>query len=542
MSEEEGLAAPAQVIPLYTREQITQQVQAVLDITKAEAFSGDSARQAAAMMRVQVLWGQLAGPVRDTVRSRISEALHISPGRFDYLVRMGNPTELRLALRYTRAPFERNEDEQVYPKESDGWLGAYLRYAEVGEGHVGWHFWSGLTALAAACRRNFYLLGGHKRLYPNLYVILEGPSGSGKNTAIERAQGLLYAMNDSIVAQARPRDARVPLLTMLPNKMTPPVFVDSLQRGNRVTAEAPEIPTLGADYEHAGICVAPEASTLLSRDQFGVDQLIVLFTQAYDGWIEDATLARSTIQLHNVVLSLLLGSTMSWLRKNITATVFEGGFMGARCLVIPKPLTGRCYPREPLVDPVQRDALAEALAWYSRHDPTEMILAPDAERAYDDWYRSRELVSEDDRIASYFGRKRVYLLKLAILFAVSRHHIPEIPLSDMEDAIKLLAHEEPTMLHCFRQVLEPEHSNNVGWLHQTILGLGGQVTRRDLCRRTRHKFSVLELDELLTSLKAQELLGVRTLRNERGPPTLVYYLTEMFDAEGKRTLGKVGLD
>jgi len=525
----------APIIPLFTQGQIGQHVQTILDITKLDAFRDDSGEQAQAFLRVQAMWPQLSQIHQEQIRMRVCEALGMSEGRFRYLVAMKDFPELQLALRYQRLPFERTKEERAYPDREDGWLGSYLRYAEVGEAHVGWHFWSALVALGAMARRNFYLLGGHKRLYPNLYVMLEGPSGSGKNTAIERALDLLKMTNKLLDTRGPGIRGYIPSVTMLPSKMTPPILSSGLIEGRKQMVEAP---LRGAqvenDYEHIGCCVAPEAATLLSQDQFGVDQLIVLLTQCYDGWMEDATNARGTIKLNNVVLSLLLGSTMSWLRKNITATMFEGGFMGARCLVIPKGLTGRSYYREPLIDPVQRTALAEQLTWYAEHAPTEMHLSTAADNLYRQWYEHRETVSEDDRIASYYGRKRVYLLKLSMLFALSRYNIPTIELRDMESAIALLRMEETTMLPCFREVLSPEIASQGDWIMRMIGLAGGKMPRRDIMRRSRGRLSANYADEILASLQEEDRLRSVQIKNKRGPDTILYYQPELWDEKGNR--------
>ena len=533
--------------PRYTEAQIESHVASLLDLTQLAAFRDDPARQGRAFQAMQEMWGQLAPAHQANIRARVSEALHISPDRFNFLIATEDPSDLYLGLRYTPTPFRRAPDERIYPEPGDGWLADYLSYAQVGEAHVGWHHWCGLVILAACCRRNFYLLGGHKRMYPNLYVLLEGASGSGKNTAIERAQNLLGYVNKALLRRAGATPGLAPTIEMLSGKMTPPKLLKGLMGANGSTGLHKIDPlntkddTPGA-YESVATIIAPEAATLLSRDQFGVDQLIVLLTQAYDGWLEDDTDKRGRLHIANVALTLLLGSTMSWLRENITATVFQGGFMGARCLMIPKSPTNRSYPDEPLIDPIERMALAEALCGYAEHPPTEMIVSREAQALYIDWYNNRPRLSEDDRIASYYGRKRVYIKKLAMLYALSRAHVPVIQLGDMADAMALLQWEETAMVEGFRQVLAPMAATDAEFVLNCIASAGGAIRRDALAAKCGTRLTVRQLDDVMRGLQTEGRVQQRSEahKNAKGKSQsrLVYYRVDLQDEFGNRIVGR----
>ena len=537
------LHAVAPTGPRYTQSQLDEHVTTLLELTQLDQFKGDPTAQGKAFVAMQDLWGQLSPEHRSNVRARVCEALHITGPRFDYLITTDDASDLYLGLRFTPTTFSRVTDERIYPDATDGWLGNYLAYAQVGEAHVGWHFWSALVILAAACRRNFYLLGGHKRIFPNLYVLLEGASGSGKNTAIERAQNMLTFMNKALLKRHALNPTMAPTIEMLSGKMTPPKLLKGLagttgRPGLRQVDPLRTASDIPADYESVATIIAPEAATLLSRDQFGVDQLIVLLTQAYDGWLEDDTDKRGRMHIANVALSLLLGSTMSWLRENITATVFQGGFMGARCLMIPKTPTNRSYPDEPLIDPIERMSLAEALCTYAEHPPTEMVVSPEAQDYYIHWYETRPRYSEDDRIAGYYGRKRVYIKKLAMLYALSRGHVPTITLPDMVDAVMLLGWEEPAMVEGFRQVLAPTAATDREFILDCIGAAGGALRRDALASKTAMRLTNREFQDVMAGLQTEgKILHRKTAKALHGKGGhLVYYRVDMQDSEGNRIL------
>lgn len=523
----------------FTQEQLDTHTTTILELTKLAEFQRDTDRQAQAFESMQVLWPQLPDPHRRNIKARVVEALSIPEGRFDYLIATDDRVDLRLALDWVRPPFARQKDESVYPDATDGWLGRYLHYAEVGKAHVGWHHWCGLITLAAACRRNFFINVGHKPMYPNLYILLEGPSGSGKNTAIERARQLLAQMNIKLTLQNEGSLENCAAISLPPARLTLRSLFNCLQLngdGRRRVGPMRMVQSVG-DYETASCVISPEASYLIGKENFDSANLIVAFTNAYDGWMEDGTGMHGVIRINNLVLSLLLGSTMSWLRENITPEVFQGGFMGARTLVITKQKTLRRYPWEPIVDPIQRASLVDQLCQYATHNPVSMHLTKEANQRYEEWFHGfqEQSPSTDDRISGYFERKSVYIPKLALLYAASRGHIPYIQDSDMRSAIELLEWEEPAMLACFRQMVSPTESSHAEWVLSLVDKVGGQCKKSELARMASSRLTGFVLREIITNLINQGFLAWRTESSERtkGPKATIYYRPTVWDEKGE---------
>lgn len=525
---------PAATAPIHTpqtTEQIERHVSTLLELTKLVAFRGDLERQALAFEHMGVLWPQLTDSHRINIRARVTEALNITETRFDYLIKATSATDLRIALEWRRVPFERQVDERIYPDHSDGWLGRYLAYAEAGEAHLGWHFWSGLFVLASACRRNFFLVEGHQPLFPNFYVLLEGDSGSGKTTAISRARQLLSQMNTRLMELSETDLLRLPTVGMLPERLTLRAMFDSFAEisGCRRLVGPMRAIEIPADYETVGALVCSELSWLMGKGNTDSGQLIVALTTAYDGRVEDSTHMHGHIVIENLTLSALFGSTMTWLRSNITPEIFQGGFMGARCLVVPKQQTGRSYPDEPLVDPIQRAALVEHLCWLAHQPPTRMVLSPAADATYKLWYDGfAKEASEDDRINGYYRRRKVYIKKLSMLFAISRGHIPTITGKDMEDALALLRWEEPGMLGCFRQMVCPNEAGHNDWIINIIQKAGGKIMRSDLSRRVSSRLNRTGMEECLLALKGQGLMAEVTLQQSGSPKATWYYMPDVW--------------
>jgi hypothetical protein len=508
------------------RHELVEAVETILREIRQPEFA-DPERQTKVMNAVQKVWIQVPESERLAIQHEFTSRLHISDTRFQYLRQTDDLTDLRLGFLHIPDKLKRDRDEEFYPSRTDGWLGRYVDYAAHGEAHIGWHFWSGLIILGAACRRNFFILGGHKKLFPNFYTILEGRSGRGKNAASERAIQLLRLMNHRITTTINEAD-RQHTVHIFPNKMTPPILVTGLANARRRSGSLKIEP----EWEHCGLIFAEEMTTLLGREQWGSEQMISLLTQAYDGRMEDATLTRN-VSLENVVISVLMGSTIQWLRGYMNEQVFQGGFLGARCLIIPKGDTTRSYPWEPIIDPIERSALADSLREYAEHEPVAMTIDSGAKRAYEEWYEVMNRPShEDDRINAYFGRRRVHLLKLAMLTALSRGHVPVITLSDMQFAIDLLMHEEPGMIACFREILTNDSTGRMENLLAAIRNLGGHATRGEMWQRMRSRFTASQLDEALHTLLSLGEIGKRVRKTLQGRRIVVYYRRDLEDEDG----------
>ena len=78
-------------------------------------------------------------------------------------------------------------------RELTNWLDSYLEYTENSESPISYHTWAGLSVVAGALQRRVYLKWGLGQvIYPNLYIVLIGPSGrTRKGVALGIAKDFL---------------------------------------------------------------------------------------------------------------------------------------------------------------------------------------------------------------------------------------------------------------------------------------------------------------------------------------------------------------
>ena len=77
----------------------------------------------------------------------------------------------------------------------DNFLDAYLRYAKDNFVPEKFHFWTGISIVAAAMERKVSLPWSNKfSFYPNMYVLLVSRPGIGKSSAIVPGRELLRSI------------------------------------------------------------------------------------------------------------------------------------------------------------------------------------------------------------------------------------------------------------------------------------------------------------------------------------------------------------
>lgn len=82
----------------------------------------------------------------------------------------------------------------------DDFFSSYFRYTEQTEPPCIYHRWCAISTIAAILGRNFHLQHGHFRIYPNIYTMLIGGSGTRKSTAIKLIKKLLVRTGYETIA------------------------------------------------------------------------------------------------------------------------------------------------------------------------------------------------------------------------------------------------------------------------------------------------------------------------------------------------------
>ena len=192
------------------------------------------------------------------------------------------------------------------------WIKEVLKATSSSEAPERYFWWSAVSAISAVTRRRIFLERWHYKLYPNLYVILVGPSGLRKSIPISLAQKLVERIDCTRVFSGR-------------------ASIQAIIRelGKAHTLENKQILT-----DSVGFLLAPELDNMLVEDDHAPNLLLDLYdTFTKDKW-KNILKSTSTDNLKNVYLTLLGASNETNLSMALPQSATHGGLLARTSIVL----------------------------------------------------------------------------------------------------------------------------------------------------------------------------------------------------------------
>jgi hypothetical protein len=273
--------------------------------------------------------------------------------------------------------------------------------------------WAAISGLGAVIGRNAYIKFGHKKLYPNNYIMLVGRPGSRKGTGIDIVKDLLRSVTYTNLAPSRCRkeafwEAMAEFSKVVP-MANPNIDVDDMTFDNILS-----------DTEYAtGLIyvLAPELEDFLSP---GDDEFIANLTNLWDN-LDNFPYKRTTkasIHIHEPTVNLLAGTTPSSFTRIIPAHAIGGGF-SRRLLLIYGEQTKKVTQPDELNVPIFKK-LHELFQAAMQLGGEQVTVTQAAWKLLEVIYK-REHFLTDRRFDTYLSVRLTHLLKLCIIAAISRY-------------------------------------------------------------------------------------------------------------------------
>lgn len=390
------------------------------------------------------------------------------------------------------------------------WLKGYYEFTEQTESPDQFHMWVGLSVLSAATQRNIYIDRSYFVIYPNLYVLLVGPPGVRKSSAMSYGKNLL---------------SKLPNINIEANKLSPQALINSLSNSN-ITGQvvAPKTPGGAPSAVLKRNCTAviysSEFSVTLGSDAHQ-NGLLSLLTDLFDSpseW-DYKTLSRGVEHLTNVYITILGATTPDWLSTSIPSDAIGGGFT-SRIIFVHQDRRRRnnAFPKMTprlikILDDLTHDL--EEIAKLTGN----MNLTKEAEEFYETWYNAQDGRSMDERFWGYLERKPIHLLKVAMLISLSFSNDGIVTVAHLEMAIELLLRVERRMPEAFRSVGNPIVKDLERILTQFIERPDGVIPWGELVQMNQKYISITNLELAVRTLIESETItqdflgqGVKRIR------------------------------
>lgn len=317
-------------------------------------------------------------------------------------------------------------------RELDDWIAGWLEYMKETEAPNIYNKWVAISMIAAALERKV-MLRWDKDLYPNFYIVLVGPPGCGKGTAMGPGREILSKLGINLVADATTKE-RLAL---------------SFEEAKN------DFEALGDDFslvtQSALTIYSEEFSVFLGFGNKDIMPWLCAWFDCLNDW-SYKTKHQGENKFENVWLNIIGATTPELLQDVLPRETFGSGLNSRilyvyadRCesplVLFPFAVSGRTEIKEKLLRDLQEINLIRG-----EFKPDEGYLEKWAE-----WYPEQRGIefAGDQRFSGYVNRRATHVHKLAMIMNVSRNGKLDLSKEDLERAIKTLGEMEQRMPKTF---------------------------------------------------------------------------------------------
>lgn len=364
---------------------------------------------------------------------------------------------------------------EPYVRKVGNFLRAYLEYTKESESPDTYHIWTALSAVASVTRRKVWVDQGLYILYPNLYVALVGPPArTAKSTAIRLGRRLIQG---------------IPGVTIGP---------DSCSREELIR----EMAGSKLDDQCAMTIHSSEFSSII--DVSGI-MMIQFLTDIYDcdfrdpkGW-RYSTKTQGKDEVRNPYLNMLVGTTPSYIADALPNNVIGHGFT-SRMIFVHEEVERLINPRPGAEDTEMAQELISDLRHISFLSGA-FRWTEDGMKTYDDFYRGLyKTIPADYRMEGYHWRKKIHVLKVAMLLSLAESDALTLTERDITAAIQMLASIEPNMARTFSAVGKYEYASDLERIGSQINATAGGIPISEVFQRNYFIGGHDEIRRILASL------------------------------------------
>ena len=374
------------------------------------------------------------------------------------------------------------------------WITAFVEYTSCNsEPPEMYRMWSAISTIAGVLQRKCKLEWGMLTFYPNMYIVLVGPSGVRKGTAMAPAQEMLDQLGIKMAAEAITREA----------------LIRELKNANSNESDI----TTGKMLFHSSLTIfSPELTVFLGYNN---EQLMSDLTDWYDcrnKWTY-RTKNMGTDEIIGVFVNLIGATTPDLIIATMSLKAIGGG-LTSRIIFVFEQNEGQACPAPFLTDAAiglreQLQIDLEQIHMLSgRFQVTEDFLS-----MWTEWYvhQHNHPPFEDKLFSGYIKRRPNHVMKLSMILNASRSDNMIIESSDLERSIKIVEKTERNMLNTFAGVGKYSHADTLTQVMNEI-GIRAEegISREELTFLFRNDANRMILREIIDTLNNMGWLDVIT--------------------------------
>jgi hypothetical protein len=372
-------------------------------------------------------------------------------------------------------------------------LSSYIQYTSGGECPIVFRRWSAITGIAALLERNIHVPHGHSEIYPNMYCMLLGNSGSRKSTAIKVMKQLMVDVGYS---------------TMSAEKTSKEKFLADLSGSESEDILDKNIFGDSAHEISPMFIPADEAN-----DFFGINNMefLSLLGSLWDwnGKYENRIKTGKSDYINNPTITILAGNTAQNFSIAFPPAILGQGFF-SRLLLIYGEYSGIKIrnPKIPCVK--ERTEILNMLLAIKSYHYGRISYTAGADSLLDSIYEKQVSIS-DPRFDSYNTRRLTHLLKLCMIVSAMKLE-KTITESSVLEANTYLSYSESLMPKALGEFGKAKSSDSTHKVSELIQNARLPITLQDIWRLMSTEFEAPKdltavLQKLLFSGKIQSVSG-----------------------------------
>jgi len=368
------------------------------------------------------------------------------------------------------------------------WIEGYLEYSSSSEAPDQFHFWTAVSAIAGALRRQVWIDQGYFHWTPNFYIVFVAPPGIvSKSTTASIGMNLLREVPD---VKFGPDAVTWQALTMaLADAVRQPI--------DKVTGEV--LP------QSAITIVSSEFGTFLNpADREMVDVMVSLWDGQIGTW-EKVTKTQGSDQIVNPWINMLACTTPAWIAQNFPDYMIGGGFTSRTIFVWGERKRSLvAYPGTAIPDDFAQQAtnLIHDLEHISLL-VGEFKLSVEAIEFGTAWYaqhyeESLAHAHNENKTSGYRARKQTHVHKLAMVLSASRKDELIITREDLERSIDYITRLEVDMEKVFGMIGRSQAAKST----EEVINIVRKFGVLDLHILYRELYKILSKKEIDEGLEA----------------------------------------
>lgn len=376
------------------------------------------------------------------------------------------------------------------------WINGFLQYTKNSESPRSYLVWSACSAIAAALQRKC-VMEWDTDIYPNLYVVLVGPSGKVRKTdGIRIARSLVESINIPLLGEENTIESVIQTMAQ----------TQIYSRGSRIIS-------------HSSMsCFVEELSIFINQKADNAKY----FTTWYDcrpTWKRN-TKHQGRDEVIGVFVNILAATAPDWLPSILSLEAVGGGFT-SRCIFVVEQ-----FKHQTIADPTMNRPDKQLFKQLSKDLESINVMAGEFQfdaagrSRYVQWYEieDKKLIEgkptlTDPNLQGYNSRRATHVKKLAMIMSASRGNDFTVTAKDFGRALALLETAEKNMYRVFTEFGENKYSRMTSKLMDFIQERK-TTTRSEILRHFQRSLDDYSFSSIIKMLSDMKVVSVTLDRGE----------------------------